>query len=62
VRKLCQFEFSDGVECLEPAVASMCQQWFCAEHYDVWMEYYRRRLITNDGNDQFAKKVLRGTL
>jgi len=48
VRKLCQFGFSDGEECPEVAVANIGDRWYCAEHYDSWIGYYRRRLLEGD--------------
>lgn len=44
MRRLCEFGFSDGVECLEAAVANIGERWYCAEHYDNWIGYYRRHL------------------
>ena len=49
MRKLCELEFSDGVECLKIAVATLGGRWYCAEHYDGWIRYYRHRLINGDG-------------
>jgi hypothetical protein len=57
VPRLCQFQFSDEVLCLEPAKASIGERWYCAEHYDVWIEYYRRDFARN-GNE-IAKQALK---
>ena len=48
MRKHCCFSFSDGAECVELAVANIGERWYCAEHYDTWIEYYRRAL--NNGS------------
>jgi hypothetical protein len=39
---LCEFQFSDGAECLKTATASIENRWYCAEHFDAWMRYYHR--------------------
>ena len=61
MRKVCQFGFSDGAECLKPAKANIGTRWFCAEHYDNWLDYYRHLLSV--GGTKFmiaeAKRVLR---
>jgi hypothetical protein len=43
VRRLCDYNFSDGdgSNCLKIAVGNIGLQWYCAEHYDRWMHYYR---------------------
>ena len=67
MRKLCQFNFSDGSECVKPACASIGSRSYCAEHYDVWIDYYRRHLydegcsnynLVDDGIDD-VKRVLK---
>lgn len=47
MRRLCEFDFSDGAECVEVAVANIGDKWYCAEHYDSWMAYYRRQYAAN---------------
>jgi hypothetical protein len=67
VPKFCEFGFSDGAECLKPAVASIGSRHYCAEHYDNWMEYYRRHLFDGSGKYRLmddgiedVKRVLKG--
>ena len=65
MRKLCQFGFSDGAECLEVAVANIGNLWYCAEHYDNWIAYYRRHLLEDNGVHQSVledvKRILKRT-
>jgi hypothetical protein len=39
---------SDGVECFEIAVTNMGNRHYCARHYDIWIEYYRKHLFDCD--------------
>jgi hypothetical protein len=57
VSRLCEFDFSDGAECAETAVANIAEHWYCAEHYDVWMAYYRRSFATN--GEKFDERMFR---
>ncbi len=67
--RLCEFTWSDGVECLKPAVnyiefpkqdkAESNKLWLCAEHYDGWADYYRRCAQENVHNADEARRICR---
>ena len=55
--RICDFAFSDGAECLKPAVANISVWWYCAEHYDTWIDYYRRHFAAN--GEKFDERILK---
>ena len=59
--RICQ-DFSDGSECLKPAVTSILHCWYCAEHYDGLMAYYRRTAEGDAHNSAFARRILKENL
>lgn len=52
-------QFSDGVECQEPAKANIGDIWYCAEHYDWWIGYYERVKHGDYHNTDEARKILK---
>jgi len=69
--RLCEFTWSDGEECLKPAVnymeclcfrqdiAEWDKVWLCAEHYDGWADYYQRVAQGDFYNTDDARRVCR---